>query len=136
MGFDNKYPNRKDWLKPYYRSKRFDRTCRPNGSCGYCVGNRTHRHKRHEPADQILSVSAYHAWLDLDTREMYEDLETDDPALFLAREYDRKPQRFTLDSAITERWLRRLPFGKQMPDYVRTDRDNELVRKYGFYEVA
>ena len=40
MGFDNKYPNRKDWRKPYRKSGRFDRTCRPGGTCPYCRDNR------------------------------------------------------------------------------------------------
>jgi hypothetical protein len=43
MSFDKKYPNRKDRRKPYYRSGRFDRTCRPGGSCPYCKSNRLHK---------------------------------------------------------------------------------------------
>lgn len=34
----------KEYRKPYYRSGRFDRTCRPNGSCPYCFNNRYHKH--------------------------------------------------------------------------------------------
>ena len=34
----------KEYRKPYYRSKRFDRTCRPHGSCKYCFNNRYHKH--------------------------------------------------------------------------------------------
>lgn len=47
MAFDNTqdYPNRKDWRRPYRKSKRFDRTCRPGGSCGYCRDNREHNDK-------------------------------------------------------------------------------------------
>lgn len=30
----------KEHRKPYYHSGRFDYTCRPHGSCGYCRGNR------------------------------------------------------------------------------------------------
>lgn len=41
MSFDNRYPNRKDRRAPYRRSARFDRSCRPGGSCGWCRGNRT-----------------------------------------------------------------------------------------------
>lgn len=42
MSYDNnKYPNRKDIRRPYYKnSKRMDRTCRCNGSCDYCYANR------------------------------------------------------------------------------------------------
>jgi hypothetical protein len=42
MAFDNRYPNRKDRRRPYYRGGRFDRTCRPGGSCPYCRSNRLH----------------------------------------------------------------------------------------------
>lgn len=41
MSFDNHYPNRKDHRRPYYDSKRIDRTCRNHGSCKWCEGNRT-----------------------------------------------------------------------------------------------
>jgi hypothetical protein len=27
MSFDKEYPNRKDWRRPYTKSKRFDREC-------------------------------------------------------------------------------------------------------------
>ena len=40
MGFDNHHPNRKDRRKPYRRSGRFDRSCRPGGSCPWCIRNR------------------------------------------------------------------------------------------------
>ena len=40
MSFDNNYPHRKDWRKPYRKSKRFDRSCRPHGNCGYCEQDR------------------------------------------------------------------------------------------------
>ena len=44
MSFDNHvYPNRKDWIKPYRKSKAFDRTCRCHGSCGYCQNNRMYQ---------------------------------------------------------------------------------------------
>jgi hypothetical protein len=51
MSFDNDYPNRKDRRQPYYRSKRFDRSCRNHGGCPYCEGNRTHHNKRREPIE-------------------------------------------------------------------------------------
>ena len=43
MAFDKKYPNRKDWRKPYYDSRRHDWSCRNHGSCDYCRGNRLHK---------------------------------------------------------------------------------------------
>jgi hypothetical protein len=47
MSFDNKnYPNRKDRLKPYYKSGKCDRTCRPHGGCPYCFDNRYYSTKK------------------------------------------------------------------------------------------
>lgn len=40
MSFDNDYPNRKDHRRQYYKSKRFDRSCRPGGRCPWCKRNR------------------------------------------------------------------------------------------------
>ncbi len=49
MSFDKHYPKRKDRRQPYARgSQRFDRTCRPGGSCPYCRANRNHANKRRE----------------------------------------------------------------------------------------
>lgn len=36
----------------YRGSKAFDSHCRNNGSCGYCLGNRTHKHKRQMKYDK------------------------------------------------------------------------------------
>jgi hypothetical protein len=49
MAFDNHYPNRKDWRKPYYKSKAFDWTCRNHGSCSWCANNRQFKNRRREP---------------------------------------------------------------------------------------
>lgn len=52
MSFDNAHANRKDWRRPYYGSGRFDRTCRPHGSCPYCRRNQTHQdHKARREAE-------------------------------------------------------------------------------------
>lgn len=34
--------------EPYRRSKRFDKSCRNHGSCGYCQGNRQHSNELRE----------------------------------------------------------------------------------------
>jgi hypothetical protein len=34
----------KERRRPYYRSGRFDRTCRPHGGCPYCYRSRKGRH--------------------------------------------------------------------------------------------
>jgi hypothetical protein len=49
MAKSRKYSQRKkDWRKPYTKSKRFDKSCRCHGGCPYCEGNRTHKHKKQE----------------------------------------------------------------------------------------
>ena len=42
----------KEKRKPYYHSGRFDKTCRPHGSCPYCRGNRLHKIKRQTPIEE------------------------------------------------------------------------------------
>jgi len=59
VSFDKDYPNRKDRRKPYRKSKRFDRSCRPGGDCPHCQGNRQHANRKqmekadasHDPID-------------------------------------------------------------------------------------
>lgn len=36
----------KEKRKPYYKSGRFDRTCRPGGDCPYCQSNRKHAFRK------------------------------------------------------------------------------------------
>ena len=38
----------KDWRKPYVRSQLFDKSCRPNGGCSYCLENRFHSFRKRE----------------------------------------------------------------------------------------
>jgi hypothetical protein len=40
VSFDKAIASGKEHRRPYYRSKRFDRTCRPGGSCPWCRRNR------------------------------------------------------------------------------------------------
>lgn len=45
MTLHRKYPKSKDARKRfhrYYDAKDHDPSCRPNGSCSYCLGNRMH----------------------------------------------------------------------------------------------
>lgn len=49
MSLDKKYPKSKDArkrMKPYYDSRRFDYTCRHQGSCSYCSNNRQFNNKK------------------------------------------------------------------------------------------
>lgn len=49
----------KEKRKPYRKSKRFDRTCRNNGSCPYCRNNRTFKNKR-QAANKKEGIDEYH----------------------------------------------------------------------------
>jgi hypothetical protein len=51
MSLDKAIAHGKEKRKPYRGSKRIDHSCRNHGSCGYCLGNRTHQGKRNVPAD-------------------------------------------------------------------------------------
>jgi hypothetical protein len=42
MSLDKAIYYGKEYREPYYRSGRFDMSCRPHGSCGYCRCNRFH----------------------------------------------------------------------------------------------
>ncbi len=46
MSLEKAIKHKKEKRKPYYDSRRFDRTCRCNGSCGYCRGNRLYSYHR------------------------------------------------------------------------------------------
>ena len=49
------YKTRKDRRKEYTGSKAVDKTCRSNGGCPWCEGNRLHKHKKREKsADEQL----------------------------------------------------------------------------------
>jgi DNA repair photolyase len=47
----------KEWRKPYYRSARFDLSCRCHGGCSYCYNNRMHSTRKAKmkanPKEQI-----------------------------------------------------------------------------------
>ena len=40
--------DRKTITRPYYGSKAFDPSCRPNGGCPWCEGNRRHASRKRE----------------------------------------------------------------------------------------
>lgn len=40
MSLERAIEHGKEHRKPYYRSARFDRSCRPHGGCPYCLRNR------------------------------------------------------------------------------------------------
>lgn len=43
MSFYKDYKNRKDRRKPYKGPASFDMSCRPNGGCPWCKGNRLYK---------------------------------------------------------------------------------------------
>jgi hypothetical protein len=55
MGFDKRYPNRKDWRRQYRPNRRGSvRSCRPHGGCPWCLGNRRHQFNK-----QLLRAGDY-----------------------------------------------------------------------------
>jgi hypothetical protein len=46
MSLDKGIKHGKEKREPYFGSKRFDRTCRNNGTCKYCENNRLHNSKK------------------------------------------------------------------------------------------
>lgn len=58
MSLDKAIRHGKERRKPYYRSQRFDRTCRNHGSCPYCAMGRMHKHKRREPLPDDYTTRA------------------------------------------------------------------------------
>lgn len=48
MSFDRNYAKRKDWRKPYYGSKEFDRSCRHKGNCGFCNPKKRYKDRKFE----------------------------------------------------------------------------------------
>lgn len=49
MSLDKAIEYKKEYRKPYYGSKSFDRACRNHGSCEWCRENRLHKFKIKEP---------------------------------------------------------------------------------------
>lgn len=46
MSLEKAIKHGKEKRKPYHKSKRFDKSCRPGGRCSWCRGNRLHKHKK------------------------------------------------------------------------------------------
>jgi hypothetical protein len=55
MSLDKGIKHGKEKRREYFRSGRFDPTCRPGGSCPYCQNNRKHSYRKREAAslDQL-----------------------------------------------------------------------------------
>jgi hypothetical protein len=56
MSLDKSIASGKEHRKPYYHSGRFDKTCRPHGSCPYCRDNRLHKSKASEPVIEMDEI--------------------------------------------------------------------------------
>lgn len=60
MSLDKGIKYGKEKRKPYYKSGKYDITCRPNGECPYCKDNRFHSEKiRKMKADYSLKEYEY-----------------------------------------------------------------------------
>ena len=86
MAFDTRYPNRKDWRKPYRggqashytgldlglpgTAKAVDASCRNHGGCPWCEAGKAFAALRRTPADADAQVEA--ALLGLSFNEMEE----------------------------------------------------------------
>lgn len=58
MPLDRAIAAGKERRAPYYRGGRFDRTCRPGGSCPYCRDNRAYQ-ERKERERAAMSAADY-----------------------------------------------------------------------------
>ena len=55
MSLDKSINSGKEKRKPYYKSGKFDTSCRPHGGCPYCEGNRNYsENKRKDSANEQL----------------------------------------------------------------------------------
>lgn len=50
MSLDKGIRSGKEHRAPYYRSGKFDLTCRPHGGCPWCLSNRSHSHLKRQAA--------------------------------------------------------------------------------------
>ena len=48
MALDKAIERGKEKRKPYHGSKAFDATCRPGGSCPWCIGSRTAKNRERD----------------------------------------------------------------------------------------
>lgn len=54
MGLEKAIASGKEYRKPYYRSKRFDTSCRCHGGCLWCEGSRTYQDRKLRAAAEHL----------------------------------------------------------------------------------
>ena len=58
MSLDKAIQHGKEHRKPYHRSGKFDRTCRPGGGCPYCEGNRSIQERREKARTEVVEEEA------------------------------------------------------------------------------
>jgi hypothetical protein len=49
MSLDKAIKYGKEKRRPYHKRGKYDRSCRPGGSCPWCQGSRMHKHRRRIP---------------------------------------------------------------------------------------
>lgn len=74
MSLDKAIKYRKEKRKPYYKSGRFDRTCRNHGSCPYCERNRTIQGKKEESRLEGQEDEFFGYWFQPDPSDVDMDL--------------------------------------------------------------
>ena len=63
MSLDMAINHGKEKRKKYYGEKSVDSTCRNNGSCDFCKGNRQHKNKKREmAAEELLKDYEYNIY--------------------------------------------------------------------------
>lgn len=80
MSLDKAIEHGKEKRKPYRGAAAWDSHCRPNGSCGYCRNNRSHKNKKRECSckqelDDLYSIDdrdreILEFWMDRDLYEL------------------------------------------------------------------
>ncbi len=55
MSLDKAIEHGKEHRKPYRGSKAVDKSCRNHGSCKWCLGNRTHKWRKHAEDNTVYS---------------------------------------------------------------------------------
>lgn len=98
MPLDKAIEHNKEKRKPYYKSNRFDRSCRNHGSCGYCLDNRMHRFRRAEPItfdEEFEMTNVYDIEPELDLHSEFKQVVKAKRPIWSDKNFDRYPSDTT-----------------------------------------
>ena len=96
MGLEKGIKHGKEKREPYRRSKRFDRTCRNHGACGYCRENRTH-------ASEVALQAAKHDVEQYQAEALGHGGEHEDQHLWIERDLDQESEAIMQQNAEGDR---------------------------------